>query len=115
MLHFKINTVVGISYYNITFILAIYIFALGQGRISKLLKIKLFQNLAKISFEFYMIHELILIIFREVFKDLQFHWILNRIVISIISFGISIIIATLLKNYVSNKLSNSKVFSKELI
>ena len=110
MLHFKINTVVGISYYNITFILAIYIFALGQGRISKLLKIKLFQNLAKISFEFYMIHELILIIFREVFKDLQFHWILNRIINSIVSFGISLIIETLFKNYVSNKLSKSKKF-----
>lgn len=110
LLHFKINTIVGISYYNIIFTLAIYIFALGQGRISKLLKIKLLQNLAKISFEFYMIHELILIIFRYVFQNLQFHWILNRIIISIVSFVFSLICAVLIEKYASNDNEAGKLF-----
>lgn len=94
---------IGLSYYNILFIIAIYIFALGKGSISELLQNRILQYLAKISFEFYMVHELILDIFRKVFKNSSLHWILNRLVISIISFGIAIIVSTLLKRYISDK------------
>ena len=94
---------IGLSYYNILFIIAIYIFALGRGSISKLLKNKILQYLAKISFEFYMVHELILEIFRKVFENSSLHWILNRLFISIISFIIAIIVSILLKEYVSDK------------
>lgn len=104
---------IGLSYYNILFIIAIYIFALGKGFISKLLKNKILQYLAKISFEFYMVHELILEIFRKVFENSSLHWILNRLVISMLSFSIAIIVSTLLKRYVSDK-NLSKIKSSNL-
>lgn len=44
--------------YTIVFSLALYIFAQGNGFVSKLLSSKPLQQLAKYSFEFYMIHEL---------------------------------------------------------
>ena len=104
---------IGLSYYNILFIIAIYIFALGKGFISKLLENKILQYLAKISFEFYMVHELILDIFRKVFENSSLHWILNRLVISMLSFGIAIIVSTLLKRYISDK-NLSKIKSSNL-
>lgn len=104
---------IGLSYYNILFIIAIYIFALGKGFISKLLENKILQYLAKISFEFYMVHELILDIFRKVFENSSLHWILNRLVISMFSFGIAIIVSILLKRYISDK-NLSKIKSSNL-
>ena len=55
------------GYYSILFTAAIYTFAIGKGRISQLLSLQTLDRIAGISFEFYMIHELALRIFRKVF------------------------------------------------
>ena len=79
LLSFIIKT--GCSYYSILFILALYVFSYEKGIISKILKIDMLQKIAKISFEFYMIHELILIVFRRAFANLEYHWLIKNIII----------------------------------
>lgn len=96
-----VNT--GCSYYSLLFIIAIYVFYQGNGWISKILKGSILQKLSNISFEFYMVHELILMIFRKVFINLNFYWLIKNIVIAIPSFIISIILAILLNKYVTKK------------
>ena len=66
------------SYYSLLFIIALYIFSYENGCISKLLKCRVLQNLAKISFEFYMVHELILILFRKVFSNFNYNWLIKK-------------------------------------
>ena len=39
----------------------------------------------------------------NLFENSSLHWILNRLVISMLSFSIAIIVSTLLKRYVSDK------------
>ena len=51
-----------------------------------------------------MVHELILDIFRKIFENLNIYWILNRLVVSMISFIIALIVSILLKRYVSNRI-----------
>ena len=51
-----------------------------------------------------MVHELIVDIFRKIFENLNIYWILNRLVVSMISFIIALIVSILLKRYVSNRI-----------
>jgi len=102
LLSFFIKT--GCSYYSLVFIIALYIFAHGKGRISKILENDILMYFANISFEFYMVHELILIIFRKVFINLNYHWLIKSIIISIPSFIISLILSILINKYVTKKI-----------
>ena len=102
LLSFFIKT--GCSYYSLVFIISLYIFAHGKGRISKILENDILIYFANISFEFYMVHELILIIFRKVFINLNYHWLIKSIIISIPSFIISLILSILINKYVTKKI-----------
>lgn len=99
LLSFIIKT--GCSYYSILFILALYVFSYEKGIISKILKIDMLQKIAKISFEFYMIHELILIVFRRAFVNLEYHWLIKNIIICIPAFIISLILAKMINKYIT--------------
>ena len=96
--------------YSIIFTILIYVVAQEKGSISKLLKSSILQKLASISFEFYMVHELILIAFRRVFEGLNFYWVINNFIVSIPTFIISLCIAKLLNKYITNKKLNKNVF-----
>ena len=102
LISFFIDT--GCSYYSALFIIALYIFSYQKGCISKLLKCRVLQNLAKISFEFYMIHELILILFRRVFSNLNYNWAIKNIIICIPSLIISLIISKLISKYITQNI-----------
>lgn len=119
LLSFIIQT--GCSYYSLLFIIALYVFAFGKGTISSILENSLLQSIAKISFEFYMIHELILIVFRRVFKGLNYHWLIKNIIICIPAFVVSLILAILMNKYITINLKkktiipNSRVIKRNLI
>ena len=86
------------------FLLGIYIISFEKGLFSKLLCNKILYRLADISFEFYMIHELILLIFfRKVFANLTYHWLINNIITAIPSFIISLFLARYLNKSISKK------------
>lgn len=93
----------GLSYYSPIFALGIYIIAHEKGFISKLLCNEVLQKIAGFSFEFYMVHELILILFRNVFENLTYHWIIKNIIISIPALIISLLLAIVLNKYITNK------------
>lgn len=99
----------GCSYYSLLFIVAIYIFSYQSGWISKILKSDILQKLAKISFEFYMIHELILIVFRKIFINLQYHWLVKNIIICIPAMIISLILAKLINKNITNNINKKKI------
>lgn len=91
------------SYYSLLFIIALYIFSYENGCISKLLKCRVLQNLAKISFEFYMVHELILILFRKVFSNFNYNWLIKNIIICIPS----LIISKLINKYITQNIKGN--------
>lgn len=91
------------SYYNLIFVISLYVFAKGKGNVSMILNKDLLQKFAKISFEFYMTHELVLKVFRKVFVNINAHWLIVNILICIPALFISIIIATLLHKLVTKK------------
>ena len=97
------NIEYGLSYYSPVFILGIYIMAFEKGCISKLLSSNILQKIAVFSFEFYMVHELILIVFRRVFVNIQYHWLIKNMIIATQSFIISITLAIILNRYVTKK------------
>ena len=92
------------SYYSALFIIALYVFSYEKGCISKILKCRILQNLAKVSFEFYMIHELILILFRRVFSNLNYNWLIKNIIICIPALIISLIISRLISKYITENI-----------
>lgn len=59
------------GYYSLLFAIALYIFAKGKGIISKVLSKPIFDKAAAYTFDFYMIHELALRVFRKVFADFE--------------------------------------------
>lgn len=96
---------IGLNYYSIIFYLVVYYFALGQGKISKFLGNKRFQKLANYSFEFYMVHELILILLKTNFQPYMVNTniMISNIVIAILAGAISMILAIFLKKKLSRK------------
>ncbi len=96
----------GLSFYSPIFIVGIYIFAFEKGKISRCLSSDILQKIASFSFEFYMVHELILIFFRNVFVDFNPHWTIKCVVIAIPSFIISIGFAILLNKYITKNRFN---------
>lgn len=61
------------GYYSILFAVALYVFAVGEGCVSAVLKCGFFAKISCYSFEFYMIHELVLRAFRKVFRESIFY------------------------------------------
>ncbi|MGL6059018.1 MAG: acyltransferase family protein [Culicoidibacterales bacterium] len=92
-----------LTYYTPIFLMALYVFACGQGMISQILAQPIFQKIAMFSFEFYLVHELVLIVFRRVFPEGTTYWLIRNIQIAIPSFVISLALAWLLNRYVSQK------------
>ncbi|MBC5624035.1 acyltransferase [Clostridium sp. NSJ-49] len=88
--------------YAPVFLMGIYIISQEKGIISKFLCNKVFQKIAKISFEFYMVHELILILFRNLFSDFQYNYLIKITIIAIPSFIISYVIAIILNKFITN-------------
>lgn len=105
--------------YAAFFTVAIYVIAQENGYISNLLKLEILQKIASFSFEFYMVHELILIVFRRVFTNIQYHWVIKNLIIAIPSFIISILLAIILNRYITKKEMlnfikvNNKIIVKE--
>ena len=90
------------GYYSILFTVALYIFAVGEGHMSSILSWPGFNKLANYSFEFYMIHELALRVFRNVFPEAthfsKITYVIRNLKISICAILITIILAILYKN-----------------
>ena len=86
----------------------IFMFPFEKGNIYKWLSSHILQKIASFSFEFYMVHELILIVFRNVFINFNPHYVIKCIVIAIPSFIISIILAIILNKYITK---NKFIFS----
>lgn len=80
-------------YYSPIIIIILYIFYFEKGIFSKILSGKLFCKLATISFEFYMIHQLIIIKINT--------YINNDIVCILISLILSLISAVILKKFIT--------------
>lgn len=77
------------GYYSLLFVIALLVFAKGEGCISHLLCARGFKVIARYSFEFYMFHELILRIFRKVFADVMVFYPIKLLLIALPSLVIS--------------------------
>lgn len=99
--------------YSPIFLIGIYFISYQKGILSKRLCHPVFQTIAKISFEFYMTHELVLIVFRKVFYNVQIHWLAKNIIIAIPSFIIACVLSVVLHKYVTQgyKMSKSKSYT----
>ncbi|MGL4873708.1 MAG: acyltransferase family protein [Clostridium sp.] len=89
-------------YYTPIIIAIITVFAKERGNISKFLGNIFFEKLATISFEFYMVHQIIIIKLSKYFSENQVLGILVMLILSII---VSIFIK-LIFNYIRNKMKN---------
>lgn len=85
------------GYYSVLFAASLYVFAMGKGCVSNILKSKFFAKVASYSFEFYMIHELALIVFRKVFSESIFYPI-RLILIALPALVVSITFAVCYKS-----------------
>lgn len=79
------------GYFSILFALAIYVFANGKGIISKVLSKPIFDKAAAYTFDFYMIHELALRVFRKVFADFEVFYPIKLILIAAPSLLVSVL------------------------
>lgn len=89
--------------YSVLFSVTLYVFAVGKGYVTKILSLSIFHRLARYSFEFYMIHELALRVFRKVFSDETIFYPIRCAMIAVPAFVISVILA-----WLYGKLSNWK-------
>lgn len=85
------------GYFSILFAVSLYVFAVGEGCVSTLLKSKFFAKISSYSFEFYMIHELALRVFRKVFSESIFYPI-RLILIALPALIVSIVFAVCYKS-----------------
>lgn len=95
------------GYFSILFALAIYVFATGKGFVSKILSKPIFDKMAAYTFDFYMIHELALRIFRKVFSDVEIFYPIKLVLISAPSLLVSILFIVIYR-MVLKKLKQSK-------
>lgn len=85
------------GYYSLLFAVALYVFSKGDGVIFKILSFELFDKLAKYTFEFYMIHELVLRVFRKIFDNEEMFYPIRLLLIAVPSFIVTVILAVLYK------------------
>lgn len=88
----------GPGYYSVLFSVSLFVFSMGQGIVSVILSSKFFEIVARYSFEFYMIHELSLRVFRKVFADVALPYPVLLIVIAVPSLAVSVVFAFLFKH-----------------
>ena len=105
--------------YSPVFILGIYFVSFEKGFISNLLCNNILQKLATISFEFYMIHELIIKLyyklFKNIFSDLGGGWLIENSIVAVVSFITAIIISSILNEYISKTYKKNKKNCCEII
>lgn len=96
---YLLSLFIGITpgYYSVLFAIAIYVFAAGKGVVSKILSADIFRKISFYSFEFYMVHELALRVFRKVFPEISTPYLVRCTVIAIPSLIISIALAVAYK------------------
>lgn len=85
------------GYYSILFTMALYVFAEGKGLLSKWLSTKIFRTIAYYSFEFYMVHEVVLRVFRRVFPDESLPYLYRCAIIAAPSLAIAGFLAVIYK------------------
>lgn len=93
LVQYGLSFVVGYTpgYYSVLFTASLYIFAVGKGCISKILSLPLFHRLAAYSFEFYMVHELVLRVFRKVYSDETIFYPIRCVMIAVPALVVSVI------------------------
>lgn len=96
---YLLSLLIGITpgYYSVLFAIAIYVFAAGKGVVSKILSADILRKISFYSFEFYMVHELALRVFRKVFPEISTPYLVRCTVIAIPSLIISIALAVTYK------------------
>lgn len=85
------------GYFSILFAVALFVFSKGDGFISKILSLNIFDKLASYTFEFYMIHELVLRVFRKIFDNEEMFYPVRLLLIAVPSFVITCLLAILYK------------------
>lgn len=104
---FDSNIKINPGYNSIILFFVLYIFAFGNGIISKILSIDFFISTAKYCFEFYMIHELMLMIFRKIYLDENLNENFRLILISFPALLITIVLSvgfkTIQREIIKNK------------
>lgn len=102
-------------YYSPIYILLIYIYSYQKGIVSRLLSSDILQKIAEFSFEFYMVHELIIILLKKVLNKLQYGGFINNVIICIPAFIISIMLAKAINKYITKRnLMNFKLNNEEI-
>ena len=90
--------------YTPIFLVSIYYFSLEKGVFKRFLSSEFFQLIAKYSFEFYMVHELILIFFRKIFVDVECSYLVKLFLISFPALIVSSILAYIIKKINLNQI-----------
>lgn len=105
LVQYGVSFVLGYTpgYYSALFTVLLYVFAVGKGCISKILSLPLFHRLAKYSFEFYMIHELALRVFRKVFSDETIFYPIRCTLIAVPALICSIVFVFIYRNIITLK------------
>ena len=86
------------TYFTPIIIYIMYIFYFENGIITKILGTNIFQKLSKISFEFYMVHQIVIAIYIKSFNS-------NPMILLILSLITSIILAKILNKCLSRKIN----------
>lgn len=103
----NISTIYRFSIYYMPFImLIIYVFAFEEGYLSKILSNKYILLLASISFEFYMVHELILRFLRRILDPLPI--LVCKVLQISIGFGVSLVLAYLINKFITRRYKKTK-------
>lgn len=96
------------GYFSILFAVALYVFSKGDGFISKILSLNVFDKLASYTFEFYMIHELVLRVFRKIFDNDEMFYPVRLLLIAFPSFIVTCLL-TLLYKKISTILKSKRI------
>lgn len=85
------------GYYSILFTISLYVFAVGEGCISKILSSKGLAVISKYSFEIYMFHELCLRVFRPFFENVEIFYPIKCLMISLLGLMLTIVFVLIYK------------------
>lgn len=97
-------------YYSVLFCIVLYVFAYGKGWVSKILACNFLEGFAKNSFEFYMIHEQMLILWRKIFTNMQCSYFIKIIIVSLSAFICTIMGIMLWKKIEKRLWKNDKYY-----
>lgn len=100
---------IGSVYYCVTFSVMLFVFSYSGGLISNLMDNKILKIISKYSFEFYMVHELVLRIFRNLFKSIEVNYLIKIIMISVPALICSVIFVTVFI-FVRKKIENREEY-----